>query len=152
MRPDPENSGPPPALELITPINKGRMHINLIYPSYFLEVIADACERAKANDKFEHIIDDTGIVLEEPNLIIKGLREIIKGREKNDMSNIRTTILNILIKNIRDSVRELNRYCQKQHNAAGPSHRCTIELAKGPMVPALDTIPRRLKAAYYQKF
>ena len=82
MRPDPENSGPPPAIELVTPINKGMMHNYLIHPPYPLEVITDACERAKGNDKFEHIIDNTGIVLVEPNLIIRGLREIIKEREK----------------------------------------------------------------------
>ena len=66
------------------------------------------------------------------------------------MSVIRATIIlsttnnNIeLTKNIRDTVRDLCHYCQRQHTAAHPDHRCSIELAKGPMVPAID-IPDRV--------
>ena len=46
--------------------------------------------------------------------------------------------MNKLTNEIVLSVKELNTYCQTYHTAAGDDHRCTVELVKGPLVPALD--------------
>ena len=93
MGPAPANRRTAPALELVTPVNKGKLHNYLIHAPFLSEAAMDACKRAKVNDEFEHIIDNTSVVLEKPDHIREVIRDIIKGREKNDMSGIRATVI-----------------------------------------------------------
>ena len=89
-------------------------------------------------------MDSTCVVLEDPDEVLKVVKEVLQGREKNDMSNIRLSVVlwtsndvNKLTNEIVLSVKELNTYCQTYHTAAGDDHRCMVELAKGPQVPTL---------------
>ena len=57
------------------------------------------------------------------------------------MSVIRATVVLSTTKNhieLTKNIRDLHCYCQKQHTAVDPKHRCSVELAKGLLVPTLD--------------
>ena len=85
MGPAPQNRGPSPVLELVTPINKEKLHNYITHPPFLTEAASNACERPKGNDDFEHIIDNTSVVLKEPENVREVVRDILKGREKNDI-------------------------------------------------------------------
>ena len=75
-----------------------------------------------------------------------GIETILKGRNQNDMSNIRAMfILNttndadMLENKIRDSVSALHEYCEKFHMEIEEQHKCTIEIHKGPKVTVIHT-------------
>ena len=143
--PETEERGPPPTMQLVTPINKDKLHNYVVSPGYLSEAIAEAGEMVKGNKEYAHIMDNTCVVLEEPDEVLKAVKGVLQGREKNDMSIIRLSVIlwttndvNKLTNEIVLSVKELSAYCQTYHTAAGDDHRCMVELAKGPQVPALD--------------
>ena len=111
-----------------------------------MEATSDACERAKGIDEYQHIVDNTNVELDSLDSIREVVADVLKEREKNNMSAVRATVVlsttsnvNKLSKDIRDTIRDLNKYCQRQHTATHSAHRCSVEVAKGPMVPAMDT-------------
>ena len=111
-----------PLLELVTPINKDRVHNYVIHPSHLSEAITDncKCEGAKGIQEFEHIMDNTSVILDTPDLILEGMKKLIQGQEKNNLSNLRATVMlnttenaETLSRNIRDSIWLLNTHCQE---------------------------------------
>ena len=65
------------------------------------------------------------------------------------MSNIRvmcildtTNDADTLECNLRDSISALHRHCEKFHAGLDEQHKCTIEIHKGPTVPALHMSQR----------
>ena len=87
--------------------------------------------------------------MEDTDMLKDGIKTILKGKNQNDMSNIRAMfILNttndadMLENKIRDSVSALHEYCEKFHTELEEQHKCTIEIHKGPKVPAIHTSMR----------
>ena len=135
----PEDNRPLPPPELVTPINKGKIHNYVIHPHISSRLSMMPVRKAKGKEEFEHIMDNTGIVHQSTDLVKEGVNAIIQGREKNNKLNIRVNFMLCTTHNNKTlfhSIRELNCYCQMQHHTAGPLHRCTLELARGPKVSA----------------
>ena len=64
----------------------------------------------------------------------------MQGRDKNDMSNIRVMcILNTTndADTLECNISALHKHCEKFHTDLDEQHKCTIEIHKGPTVPAL---------------
>ena len=91
--PETEERGPPPQMQLVTPINKNKLHNYVLHPAYLTEAVTDACEEVKGNEELAHISDNTSVVLEDPDEIHEVVKGVLQGREKNDMSNIRVSIV-----------------------------------------------------------
>ena len=59
----PEDTSTLPPLELVTSINKDRVHNYVIHPFYLSDAITDTCKGVKDVEEFEHIVDNSGVIL-----------------------------------------------------------------------------------------
>ena len=138
-----ENAGPVRKKDLVRVYNNGKIHNYVLHPDNLSETVEQALENVKGLG-LEHIAECENKAVEDTDLLKIGVDSILQGRDKNDMSNIRVMcILNTtndadtLECNIRDSISALHKHCEKFHTDLDEQHKCTIEIHKGPTIPAL---------------
>ena len=76
-KPETEERGPSPTMQLVTPINKNKLHNYVIFPGYLSEAIADAGKMVKGNEEHVHILDNTCVVLEDPDEVLKVVKGVL---------------------------------------------------------------------------